>query len=106
MNQSVFHKIQSIVLITALAFGQVGVGFFHNKHDAHESVIDLDRTVLVKHGEHCKVCAVDLAHQVIAPDLDIQLAEIASSTPVAFDYISSTLFSRPLTKDRAPPAFA
>jgi hypothetical protein len=106
MNKAIFHRIQSILLIVALAFGQVGVNFLHNKHDAHETVIDLDHTVLVKHGEHCKVCAVDLTHQVLAPDLNIELAQTEATTPVAFDYASFTSFSRLLTKDRAPPAFA
>ena len=106
MSRNIFHKAQSLVLILALAFGQAGVGFFHNKHDAHEKVVDLDQTVLVKHGEHCKVCAVDLVHLVIAPDSGISLAEAESVVPAAFDYTLSVPYSRPLTKDRAPPAFA
>jgi uncharacterized protein YuzE len=94
------------MLIVALAFGQVGVNFLHNRHDAHETVIDLDHTVLVKHGEHCKVCAIDLVHQILAPDLSIELAQTEAPLAVVFYHTSFKSFSQPLTKDRAPPAFA
>ena len=106
MTRTIFHRIQSLMLIVALAFGQVGVSFLHNKHDAHETVADFDHTVLVKHGEHCKVCAIDLAHEISAPNLNIELAQTESTTPVVFDYTSFTFFPRPLTKDRAPPVVA
>jgi len=106
MSKPIFHRVQSLMLIAALAFGQVGVGFFHNKHDAHERVVNTDHTVLVKHGEHCKICAVDLAHETLAPHLKIVLEQTEATTPVVFDYTSFALFSRLLTKDRAPPTFA
>ncbi|HMJ69222.1 MAG TPA: hypothetical protein VK508_10015 [Cyclobacteriaceae bacterium] len=59
------HKAHASLLIAALIFGQIGAGFLHTKHDAHEALIDFDQdqTVLLNHGEHCKVCAVDWLQQ-------------------------------------------
>ncbi|HEX8059542.1 MAG TPA: hypothetical protein VF473_01340 [Cyclobacteriaceae bacterium] len=105
MRKTILHKVQSVMLIVALAFGQVGVGFFHNKHDAHEKIVDFDQTVLVKHGEHCKVCSVDWIHAflaagfVAAPDTE----KITVAPPVVCKSLIN--LSRPLTKDRAPPTF-
>jgi hypothetical protein len=106
MSKAVFHRAVALMLMIALSFGQLGVNFLHNKHDAHESVVDFDHTVLVKHGEHCKICAVDLAHEILAPALCIALAQTETTTPVVLDYTSLISFSQLLTKDRAPPAFA
>jgi hypothetical protein len=96
----------SIALTIALLFGQVGAGFFHNKHDAHEAVVDLDQTVLVPHGEHCKVCAVDWVHQFVASSFEIVSVEEAFNFPKPISSYSFLDFSRHLTKDRAPPVIA
>lgn len=94
------------MLIVALAFGQVGVSFLHNKHDAHETVVDLDHTVLVKHGEHCKVCAVDWIHVFLGEDLqfDFLREEYISVSQASFPMPASA--ASIINKDRAPPAFA
>lgn len=63
------------MLIIALAFGQVGAGFFHNKHDAHGSITDLDHTVLVAHGDHCKICSVDWVHQFLNETFEFEPLE-------------------------------
>jgi hypothetical protein len=103
MNRSIFHKAYSLMLIIALAFGQVGAGFFHNKHDAHETVIDLDHTVLLPHGEHCKICSVDWVHQFVADVFGFDSLEIQPVSFVATDIIrvadSIILFEN----GRAPP---
>ena len=94
------------MLIVALAFGQVGAGFFHNKHDAHETVIDLDHTVLVPHGEHCKICSVDWVHQFLVSGFEIGSVEqhhIVFESVLSYSLID---LSRLLTKDRAPPIFS
>lgn len=91
------------MLIIALAFGQVGAGFFHNKHDAHETVVDLDHTVLLPHGEHCKICSVDWVHQFVASFFDIGSVEqnhIAYEPEPFYSIIDP---SPSLTRDRAPP---
>jgi hypothetical protein len=110
MQKPAFHKINLkinlLLVATALIFGQVGAGFFHNKHDAHETVIDLNSTVLLPHGEHCKVCSVDWVHQFLASGFDIGSVEEEhiSYEPVrVYSIINS---SRLLTNDRAPPFIA
>jgi len=103
MNKALFHKIYSLLLIIALAFGQVGAGFLHNKHDAHEAVADLDHTVLVNHGEHCKVCSVDWVHQFVASYFDIGSVEAEHNRVEPVLCYSIIDPSRLLTKDRAPP---
>jgi hypothetical protein len=86
-----------------LIFGQVGAGFFHNKHDAHETVIDLDHTVLVAHGEHCKICSVDWVHQFIASVFQFEEVEQVHNIHNSTLYYSLISSSQLLTKDRAPP---
>jgi len=92
--------------MAALIFGQVGAGFFHNKHDAHETVIDLDDTVLVPHGEHCKICSVDWVHAFVGVDFDIDPVQAKISIPEPVSVYSIFNSPRLLTKDRAPPVVA
>ncbi len=106
MNLTSLHKIHALLLVTALAFGQIGAGFLHNKHDAHEAVIDLDsdHPVLVNHGEHCKVCAVDWAHPsdlvffaFVLPDADYNFS-------AAVD-VSSITDPEAISKNNKAPPF-
>jgi len=106
MNKTAFHRAQLLMLVAALVFGQVGAGFLHNKHDAHEAIVDMDHPVLVNHGEHCKVCAVDWVHQFVGSYFDIVLAEEINIFPKPVSFYSSLNPSRLLTKDRAPPIFS
>ena len=106
MNKSSFHKAYLLLLAAALIFGQVGAGFFHNKHDAHQTIADLHNTVLLPHGEHCKVCSVDWVHQFLVSSLEVgsvQQDHIVYEPTVSHSFINT---SRLLTKDRAPPFFA
>jgi hypothetical protein len=105
MEISLIHKVQVLMLISALMLGQVGAGFLHNEHDAHEAVVDRDSNhpVLLEHGEHCKVCAVDWVHQS-----DLVFFEFVSpSTGYNFlqpaDVTSSRDVRPTLNNDRAPP---
>ena len=106
MNKALLHKIHSLLLIAALAFGQIGAGFLHNKHDAHETVADPDHTVLVPHGEHCKVCSIDWVHQFIASHFFVGETITEFNSPAIVEKSLFISFSRPLTKDRAPPVAA
>ena len=49
-------------LVTGLLFSQVGAGYFHNKHDAHKNthILASGHYAIQAHGEHCKLCAIDL----------------------------------------------
>lgn len=105
MNRSSFHKVNLWLLAAALIFGQVGAGFFHDKHDAHESIVDLNHTVLVRHGEPCNICSLDLVHEFLGSGSDViwvQQQRVVFEPTLSYSTISS---SRLLTKDRAPPFF-
>jgi hypothetical protein len=106
MSKTVFHKAYSLMLIIALAFGQVGAGFFHNKHDAHETVVDLNDTVLVPHGEHCKICSVDWVHQFVCGDFDFEFLEEQKVSFLVFDIIESPDLIITYSNGRAPPIVA
>jgi hypothetical protein len=103
MKQSALHKVSLLLLTAALIFGQVGAGFFHNKHNAHEAITDLDHTVLVNHGEHCKICSVDWVHQFLSEDFSFQFLEEQPISFVATDILpvaDSIILSE---NGRAPP---
>jgi hypothetical protein len=95
-------------LIIALIFGQVGAGFLHNRHDAHEAVIDLDNDapVLLNHGEHCKVCAIDWVSQFLAEDLKLvfEQQDYFFCAPVDEPDVQDQV--RDLDCSRAPPHIA
>lgn len=101
-----FKKTIALLLISALAFGQVGAGFFHNKHDAHETVLDLDHTVLVNHGEHCKVCAVDWVAPFIEEAFELPLVETSFIFLQPADASSPGDFNLIKKSSRAPPSFS
>ena len=88
----------------SLLFNQVGLNFFHSKHDAHESyTVQSDEAQFHSHGEHCKVCALDTLFHLFfeaSGEFHFQHAEEAIiSFPVSGKVISSDDF----IKGRAPP---
>jgi hypothetical protein len=58
-----------IVLTSALLFNQVGLHFFHDKHDAHEffEATQQNKTLLLNHGEHCQACSLEVLFNVVLP---------------------------------------
>lgn len=105
MNNTPFHKAHALMLIAALIFGQVGSGFLHNNHDAHEAVINLsfDQPVLLNHGEHCKVCAVDWVSQFVGEVFEFDVVKVDSNFLPPVDVTSSCDFILVLRSSRAPP---
>jgi hypothetical protein len=107
MKTTAFHKTSSMLLIMALLFGQIGAGFLHNKHDAHETVSEQhqqsNETVLLSHGEHCKVCAIDWVHQFVATAFVIPTEVRVNEFPAPKHFISLTDLSLPFSIGRAPP---
>lgn len=103
--KSTFHKAHALMLVAALIFGQVGAGFLHNKHDAHEAVVDLpsDQPVLLNHGEHCKVCAVDWVSQFVGEVFEFEVVRIDSNFLPPADVTSPADFILVLKSSRAPP---
>jgi hypothetical protein len=106
VRRSALQKANLLLLMAALIFGQVGAGFFHNTHDAHKAITEHSRTVLVPHGEHCKICSVDWVHAFVGVSFDLGSVEEKrnSQEPVLAYSIPSS--PRLLTKDRAPPVVA
>jgi hypothetical protein len=100
-----FNRIIAAVLVSALAFGQVGAGFLHNKHDAHEAVVDLDSNVpvLLNHGEHCKVCAIDWVHQFDSTVFAFDVVNVEFDFLTPADVTSTGDFILLLKSSRAPP---
>lgn len=99
-------KAQAWLVIITLLFGQLGVGFLHNRHDFHEKV-SFSTTehgdVLLPHGEHCKVCAIDLFHQFVTNTTWIAQEFLVANTAFVqstSDYQLLVLFE---TQGRAPP---
>lgn len=102
------RRIKNIALVSLLAtnlvFNQVGLYFFHDKHDAHEVLKqETNQAQFHKHGEHCNVCALDtLFNLFFEPALEINpvqpqaLHQVDYSTGVQ---LSSLRFSQ----NRAPP---
>lgn len=104
MRKNRFHISVICFLSIGLLFNQVGLNFFHNKHDAHESyAVQSDQDQFHSHGEHCKVCAVDTLFHLYfeaSPEFHFQQAvDGAYSSPVLAKVITSSDF----TKGRAPP---
>ncbi len=58
-----------IVLTSALLFNQVGLYFFHDKHDAHEffEATQKNKTLLLNHGDHCQACSLEVLFNVVLP---------------------------------------
>lgn len=105
LKRSPSHIAFSFFLAFSILFSQVGLSYLHDKHDAHEHLeqSDKNQTQLHKHGEHCKVCAIDLfsglpSHTEII-FLSPEHATIASS--LLYSDLSSLPVER--VRGRAPP---
>ncbi len=104
MRQRRNHIAFVCLLAANLLFNQVGLYFFHNRHDAHEVLQQqTDDAQFHKHGDHCNVCALDtLFNLFFEPALEInrtppQEAHLVDITTGV--QLSSLRFSQ----NRAPP---
>jgi hypothetical protein len=93
-------------LAFSLLFNQVAINFFHNRHDAHKSYqIQTDQVQFHSHGDHCKVCSLDLLFHLYfeaSPEFHFyQPDETFVAVPV-FTKIGAT---NDFVKGRAPPFF-
>jgi hypothetical protein len=87
-----------------LLFNQVALNLFHNKHDAHQSYrLDGNDAQLLRHGEHCKVCALDtLFHLYFEASPEFSFHQPQESS-VAFLILAKATASHVFVKGRAPP---
>lgn len=92
------------LLASNLLFNQVGLYFFHNKHDAHEVLKqETDQAQFHKHGDHCNVCALDtLFNLFFEPALELTPLQPQATHRV--DYSTGVqLSSLRFSQNRAPP---
>jgi len=63
------NTIAWILLSSALLFNQVGLNFFHDRHEAHEfyDASKKHQAMLLSHGEHCQVCSLEVLFHIILP---------------------------------------
>lgn len=97
-----------VILIGALLFGQVGVGYLHDPHTAHETpaaVNDIHKT-FQKHGEHCKVCSVDLFVNMLAADNTLSVSHAFQNGQGAYRPESPQHNNTSRVRDRAPPVLS
>jgi hypothetical protein len=100
-----FHTLLLLWILTGgLLFSQVGAGYFHNKHDAHKEthILDAGKFAIQEHGEHCKLCAIDLIH------LYLESHHVCLINADGNSAFLSAIPGTPLTattpiKDRSPP---
>lgn len=97
-----FYGLLSLVLL----FTQIGVAFLHDDHNSHRAVAKhlLNDEVLLPHGEHCKICSLEILFQ-----LDIPSTTILSCDPIylTFDDSYKCQDLRRFihqSSDRGPPA--
>lgn len=103
----VIHIALSILLISSLGLSQIGAGFFHNKHDAHENAVLLDEGefAITAHGEHCKLCAIDLI-TLYNESPEYHQVEATIQRQFILPIISKVSVSKAFASGRAPPVLS
>jgi hypothetical protein len=95
----------AFLMIAALGLSQIAAGFLHNEHDAHKSSVLLPEGhfAITPHGEHCKLCAIDLItlYNVAPEHLALRSAEQHHFT---LPIIKRVSVHKTFASDRAPPA--
>jgi hypothetical protein len=94
------------LLSLSLLFNQIGLNFFHDKHDAHKSYkVQSEQTQLHYHNDHCKACALDtLFHLYFDSSPEFQFYQPVK-TVVAIPVLAKVIATNDFTKGRAPPFF-
>ena len=105
MRKIVLHSV-TLFLAFALLFTQTAIGFLHDKHDAHEEIEQAHRnqTELHKHGEHCKICAIDLFHSLFIEGEFTFKTLAPSSVVVTSHHNDHKGLPIDFARGRAPPA--
>jgi hypothetical protein len=108
LNKKVLHIAISAFLITNLLFSQLVINLLHDRHDAHEPAIELEKgqAALQRHGEHCKICSLDIVFNLFEnppPQLETQQQ---NSTLITSCAVNEKFVLVSFSQDRAPPFFA
>ncbi len=108
MKSKALHIAFRFLLIANLLFSQFAVNLFHDRHDVHEPAIELQKgqSAVQKHGEHCKVCSLDIVFNLLAnPFNQLESPQQLSNQPTAFS-VTVKLILVSFSQDRAPPFLA
>jgi hypothetical protein len=100
------HIALVTLLLSSLLFGQLAVNLLHDNHDFHEAVAQAQKgDSLQKHGEHCKVCSLDIVLNLLFNE------HVARNTPdqkdrfLPFSKTNELVVFASYSQGRAPPAF-
>lgn len=94
-----------LLLLADLLFGQLVVNLLHDRHVFHSptQVGQHGEYSLQAHGEHCKICALDILHNVIADSFilrDIHPQAIVMTAARTNDFRDISIH---YIQDRGPP---
>lgn len=99
-----FHIALLCLLGVGLLFNQVGLNFFHDKHNAHKSYsIQNDQAQFHHHGEHCKVCATDTLFHLYIEVAPLFYLYQPERVEYSIAVITRVTPSPSFVKGRAPP---
>lgn len=98
-----------IILIANLLFGQVIVNLLHDAHDFHQPVTELQKelhqqgkSTLQKHGEHCKICSLDILFNLL-PASSQDIESFFATETVIYSHIAAEQANISFLHGRAPP---
>ena len=104
MRKKVIQITFPFILIANLLFSQIVVNLLHDRHDFHEPIVELQKGASIqKHGEHCKICSLDILFNLLVnPSTKINALPVKDTliVPLVVD-VRTTLIS--FSQDRAPP---
>jgi hypothetical protein len=106
VRKNKIHTALVFFLSLSLLFNQVGLNFFHDKHDAHKSYrVQSSQTQLHYHKDHCKACALDtLFHLYFDSSSEFPFSQ-PEKTVVAIPVSAKVIATHDFIKGRAPPFF-
>jgi hypothetical protein len=100
------HIAIATLLLSSLLFGQLVVNLLHDRHDYHEVVSHSQNgDSLQKHGEHCKVCSLDVLSNLLFSELDAPATHQHKNSFHSFSKTNELLVFVSYSQGRAPPAF-
>ncbi|HWA32841.1 MAG TPA: hypothetical protein VG737_01865 [Cyclobacteriaceae bacterium] len=95
-----------LILIANLLFSQVVVNLLHDPHDFHQQATELQKegkSALQKHGEHCKICSLDILFNLLPSPSHNLDATICAPAPLLYSHVDAEQAVISFFRDRAPP---
>ncbi|MBS1681931.1 MAG: hypothetical protein JST48_09480 [Bacteroidetes bacterium] len=107
----ILYSVSSAFLIGALCFAQIGVNFFHRNHEVHQNKsitapLKGDRAAVQKHGEHCKVCAIDFFNHSFVGSESIHFVLPLFNLNQYQAHVAHELTYSSFAQSRAPPSLS